>query len=363
MGTAGRILIAVCFFLRLTMVPARARADVGLIVETPTGILGFLSDVGHSSVWISHGCLSKEGEVGYCENSAGIVLTSTAYWPTPGAAAIPAELFFLGVRPGTAGRSSAAWTDALATAYPGVDPRSGRKYLGRLWRRGMRVTTFSTTAEQDRRVLAEVEQQRRNYRYSYSHRNCAFYAQQILRLYLGADFHANRVFDLGVDTPRSLERALIHRLDVDPTATFRTVSFRGTLLESWRQPPRTFCETAVFDPKYAIPLLVFQPYVYAGFAVCYGVTRFATATWNHHPRAESEPFARLSASSGQKATGKPDERLTIYQSLTGTFPANSQWLPTHTAPWTDATAPLSQEPDHGATVLGSGANAEVSAQP
>ena len=135
MKTTGRFLIAVCLLAGLTAIPSYARADVGLIVETPTGILGFLSDVGHSSVWISHGCLSRQGEVSFCENTQGIVLTSTAYWPNPGVAAIPAELFFLGVHPGSAGRSEAAWNDSLATAYPNVDSRSGRKYLGRVWRR------------------------------------------------------------------------------------------------------------------------------------------------------------------------------------------------------------------------------------
>src|ERR1700712_105944 len=104
--------------------------DVGLIVETPTGMLGFFSDVGHASVWISRGCLGAQGQLEYCENSKGIVLTSTSYWPNPGAAAIPAELFFLGSTVG-GGAEAAAWTQDLAGRYPEVGLKHGSKYLGR----------------------------------------------------------------------------------------------------------------------------------------------------------------------------------------------------------------------------------------
>lgn len=326
-----RAFTCLCFLGWLVTATPHARADVGLIVETPTGVQGFVSDVGHSSLWISHGCLNEQGEVRFCEHTPGIVLTSTAYWPKPGVAAIPAELFFLGVRPGTAGRSAAAWNDSLAVAYPNVDPETGRKYLGRVWRRGMRVTTFTTTAEQDRRVLETVQQQRQDYRYSYSHRNCAFYAEQILKLYLGDDFHANRSFDLGIETPRALERALGHRLEGKHNASLRVLSFKGTLWQGWRQPPRTFCETAVLDPKYAIPLIVFQPYIYVGFGVCYAVTRLTAATWKNHHRPAFETPAWSPALWVDITTG-PDPRVTSYQMLTGDLPANSPWLSAPIAP-------------------------------
>lgn len=320
--SAGRFFLSLFFAITVY-----ARADVGLIVETPTGFLGFLSDVGHSSVWISHGCLSEEGEVQFCEHSAGIVLTSTAYWPNPGAAAIPAELFFLGSRPGSAGRSSAAWNQVLAAAYPDVDPRFGRKYMGRVWRRGMRITAFTTSADEDRRVLTEVEQQRRDYHYSYSHRNCAFYAEQVLKLYLGKAFHSNRIFDLGVETPRALERALKHHLRTKADLDFRVLTFKGTLSQSWRQPPRSFCEAAVFDPKYAIPLLLFQPHIYLTFGACYGVIRLSEVAWKkpHRSRNGAADFEPASWADGSVPPSDP--RLITYESLTGTLPSGALWIP------------------------------------
>lgn len=318
MRSARCATIALCVVWCLGIGTDYSRADVGLIIETPTGVLGFLSDVGHSSVWISHGCLSKDGEVRFCEQSQGLVLSSTAYWPNPGAAAIPAELFFLGSSPGADGMSLAAWNTSLGAAYPAVPPKYGRKYLGRVWRRAMRVTTFATTAEEDRRVLEQIEQQRRSYRYSYSHRNCAFYAQQVLQLYLGSGFHANRTFDLGVYTPRALERSLLHRLEAEPHASFHVYRFGGKLSQSWRQPPRNFCETALFDPKYALPLLMYQPYIYVGFGACYGLNRLAAATWNRPHRSPTEVGAvGLAFWHGAPAS---DPRLVTYRMLTGNLP-------------------------------------------
>lgn len=308
-------------FLLTLATTATLRADVGLIVETPTGVLGFLSNVGHVSVWISHGCLSAQGKVEYCEDTQGIVLTSTAYWSNPGAAAIPAELFFLGSERGPGGRDVAAWDKNLAVAYPTVDPAVGRKYLGRVWLRGIRVLTFKTSAEEDRRVLKQVEMQRQAYRYSYSRRNCAFYAEQVLKLYLGDDFHANRILEFGIETPRALERALLHRLESDPNSSFRTVHFKGSRIHSWRQPPRNICESAIFDPKYAIPLAFYQPYLYGGFAACYGITRLTEAVRN-------SPTRSLIASTATQSTpGAPkiDSHLIAFESLTGKPILNPFW--------------------------------------
>ena len=293
--------------------PLAGRADAGLILETPTGLLGFLSNVGHVSVWISHGCMDTSGHISYCEDSAGLVLTSTAYWPNPGAAAIPAELFFLGTQAGVAGRDQPAWTRSLGDAYPEVKPAVGAKYMGRAWLRSLRVLKFTTTVDEDRRVLEEINEAQRAYRYSYSQRNCAFYAQSILQHYFGPDFHSNKVLELGIDTPRALERALRHRLKQDSIPS-EVVYFKGRLRHAWRQPPRNICESAVFDPKYAIPLLMYQPYLYAGFAGCYGAIRLTAMAKGHNPSmAPVRPMGFAGGLSTQP-------QLQSYEALTGQAP-------------------------------------------
>lgn len=330
MNLFSRNVSAGMFVLLVSICSRSLYADVGLVLETSTGLLGFLSNVGHVSVWISHGCLGQHGEVSFCETSQGIVLTSTAYWPNPGAAAIPAELFFLGSRPGVTGRNRDAWNESLASAYPDVKSEVGDKYMGRVWRRDVRVLTFTTPIEEDREVLRLVEQQRRAYRYSYSHRNCAFYAEQVLKLYLGEDFHADHLLDFGIDTPRALERALRHRLESDPASTFRSVRFKDHRRHGWRQPPRNFCETAIFDPKYAVPLLMYQPYIYVGFGACYGLTRLSDAVWAKHAHPGVTSTLTTDPTPNAFSGVALDPHLTAFRTLTGPLPSTSLWSPSHT---------------------------------
>ncbi|MGI4755223.1 MAG: hypothetical protein ACRYGF_00045 [Janthinobacterium lividum] len=311
MGCVGNRQYAfLLLFAAICASPRSARADVGLIVETPTGLLGFLSNVGHVSVWISHGCLDPLGTIFFCENSAGLVLTSTAYWPNPGAAAIPAELFFLGTQRGIEGRDRAAWVATVGETYPNVQPEVGAKYMGRAWLRSLRVLKFATSAEEDRRVLAEINESQRSYRYSYSQRNCAFYAQSILQHYFGQGFHSNRFLELGIDTPRALERALQHRLK-QQSIEYRTIHFKGRLRHAWRQPPRNICESAVLDPKYAVPLLMYQPYLYVGFAGCYAAIRISTEVRDRHASLAVASPMRFASETPQ------DSQLQAYELLTG----------------------------------------------
>ena len=137
---------------------SRARADVGLILENPDGAFGFVTDSGHASVWISDGCVNGAGEVRFCEQADGVVLTGTGYWNKPGAAAIPAKLYFVGPESRPVTDTLAAWDTALASTYPEVSPKLGRKYIGRVWRRRAFACWFSARRlKRIWRVIEEVQ--------------------------------------------------------------------------------------------------------------------------------------------------------------------------------------------------------------
>ena len=290
-----------------------AHADVGLIVENPTGPLGFFSDVGHASIWISRGCLDEEGEVGYCEHSQGIVLTSTSYWPNPGVAAIPAELFFLGSAAAHPDDIHATWDETLSAAYPKVPEEYGRKYLGRVWRRETNVLVFSTSPDEDRRILETIQQERMEYHYNYLRHNCADYAELVLHMYLGDRLRVRRWLDLGLTTPRALQRALVHALGREPEGALTRYHFAGMKRHRWRQPPRNICESAVLDPKYAAPLIFYQPVVYAGFGICYGMTRLV-GLQGFQGKSQEKAAALQTAEAGMSAAEK---KRATFAAMTG----------------------------------------------
>jgi len=219
------------------------------------------------------------------------VLTSTSYWPNPGVAAIPAELFFLGSAVGEPNDVHATWDETLAKAYPKVAEADGQKYFGRVWLRETNVLVFATSADEDRRILQTIQRERREYHYNYLRHNCADYAELVLRLYLGDRLRVRHWLDLGVTTPRALQRALVNLLGKEPEGTLTRYHFAGLKRHKWRQPPRNLCESAVLDPKYALPLVFYQPVAYAGFGICYGVTRLFGRQGSHGEATEhmSEP--------------------------------------------------------------------------
>ena len=155
------------FVLLLGITPSALLADAGLVIENPDGAFGFLTDAGHASVWISHGCLDEHGRAYFCEGSPGIILTGTGYWRRPGAAAIPADLYFVGPSAVPVPDPARTWSQVLGAAYPDISPQIGRKYIGRLWRRNVRVLVFPTTAEEDRRVIETAQRERSDFRFSF----------------------------------------------------------------------------------------------------------------------------------------------------------------------------------------------------
>ncbi len=336
------------FLVFFFVVNRPAHADVGLVLESPSGPMGFFTDAGHASVWLSRACLTSTGEIQFCEHSPGVVLTSTSYWTNPGTAAIPANLFFLGSRSGRTGRDVAAWQSSLAPIYPSLEPQLGQKYLGRAYRRSVRILTFETSAEQDREVIAKIQADRPDFHYNYLRRNCAVYSEYVLKLYFGDDLEVRHFLDFGLTTPRAVERALRRTLRHQPSAHFRTVRFPSSILQSWRQPPRNLCESATLDPKYAVPLVLFQPEIYLGFGACYAWNRIPAALHDHET---ATPQRRTS---GEKL----DRRVAAFESLTGILPPttfrstlqsdlqSAEASPaTPPSPATGAATPVSASPD------------------
>ncbi len=267
------LLILGLFLLWMGAGTRGAVAEVGLIVEGPTGGAGFFDDMGHAALWISRGCLNPQGEVYFCEGTPGVVVAGTGYWTKTGVAAIPAELYFLGPSEGT---RLAAWNAEMAPIYPEEPAANGQKYLGRLEGRRTRVDVFPTTAEQDRAAIAHLNAIRTQFHFRLIRENCSNFARSALRLWLGPDFHVRQWTNLSIVTPLAVEEALKEQLNRMPGETLRTYSFPPPRQWRWRRSARDVCSAVLLDPKYAVPMGLLQPEAYAGFGGCYGIVRLKT---------------------------------------------------------------------------------------
>jgi hypothetical protein len=268
--------------LALAICPLAARADVGLIVEGPTGKGGFLVDLGHSAVWISRACLDPQGRLYYCDGGSGVVVSSASYWLADGAAAIPAEDYFLGPGNNSHAAERAQWNRNLAPIYPTLASDNGAKFIGRVWGRQERVDVFPTTPEQDRAAIAQVETLREHYRFTPIRQNCANFSLDVLRFWVGDSLKVRRWADAGAVTPVGLEHGLLNALGKAPHGP--VVIYRFPPPRSWidRRPALDGCSVLLFDPKYAAALLVVEPFAYVGAAGCYAWIRVQDHLHSRH---------------------------------------------------------------------------------
>ena len=109
------------------------------------------------------------------------------------------------------------------------------------------------------------------------------------------------------------------------------VTSASKIVLSTSEPPRNICETATFDPKYAIPLSVYQPYIYLGFRACYGITRFKQTIWTAHSHPQLRAILNSGLASDTSPGVAPGARVTAFRMLTGPPPATSLWLQGDTA--------------------------------
>ncbi len=247
------------------------RADVALFVEDPAGYKGFFSDSGHLAIWISNACVGTQGLVTPCQGGSGVVLSSTSYWLNRGWAAIPAQLYLEGT-PNVPERD--AWSEAMGATYPDLPVSYGRKYIGRLNHRGAYVLRIQTTPEQDASVLSRIQQDRSTFRYTTLSSNCSDFARQVLSLYFPKVFARKLLLDFGISTPHGVANRFYKLGRSTPSLQMR-VYYISRLTASGRfhdGPTKGICEAAITDAKYAIPLLIYQPIIYAAFGACYLIT-------------------------------------------------------------------------------------------
>ncbi|HEY0758467.1 MAG TPA: hypothetical protein VGD59_04330 [Acidisarcina sp.] len=251
----------------LCFVPV-CRADVALLVEDPAGYKGFWSDSGHLSIWVSDACVDASGRVNPCTGGSGVVLSSTSYWLSHGWAAIPAQIYLEGI---AGEKSDAAWSGTLHKTYPELPVSYGRKYIARLDHRGTYVLRIHTTAEEDARVLAAIQQGRDRFQYAVWTSNCSDFARQVLELYFPGKFRRRPIPDFGISTPHGVANRFWKLGRRDPELGMRIYYIPRRTPAGHLHDGRTkgICEAAITDEKYALPLLFYHPLIYGAFGVCY----------------------------------------------------------------------------------------------
>ena len=129
---------------------------------------------------------------------------------------------------------------------------------------------ISTTSEQDDRLIEEYNGRANSSHFNLFTNNCADFSRRLLNFYYPHAVHRSITADVAITTPKQIAKSLAayaHRHDELELSEIIIPQIPGSISRS--HTPRGVVESLLKTKKYALPILVFQPYVLAGIAVTY----------------------------------------------------------------------------------------------
>lgn len=274
-------------FLFLLSTAAVSYADVGLFMEQPYGKLGIFSPTGHAAIYLSRVCAASPTRLRRCRPSErGVVISRynrighydwvampllPYLYAVDNASEIPASI---DEKEATQlrDRYRRAHLEALAP-----DGRHGKmpkgewvELVGSAYRRTIYVYEIQTSAAQDDRLIRELNARPNRRMFNFFFRNCANFSEAVLNFYFPHSVHRSFSADLGLTTPKQIAKSLVYygqHQDELKFSTFVIPQVPGTIGRS-----RKVCgviEGLLKSKQYAIPLVVWQPYLVAALAGTY----------------------------------------------------------------------------------------------
>jgi len=259
-------------------------ASIGLVVGEPFGSFGTMMPAGHAAIYLNHLCAETPTHLRPCRpGETGVVISryhdlraTNLDWM-----AIPAVTFFYGVDDPANAPSfvTASLETELRETYRqqhlrsiapdrindngvSVPPPYGdwEEGIGAAFDRRLFLYTLDTTPEQDAAILALLNDDPNQRRYTLRRANCADFAADLLSTVLPGVFHRAKLADFDMTAPKTLARQLDAYGSAHPEMHLRVSEIPqvpGTLRRS--RPLRGGAETFVKTKRYLATLLVIQP--------------------------------------------------------------------------------------------------------
>jgi len=263
---------------------ASVHASIGLVVGEPFGSFGTMMPAGHAAIYLNHLCAETPTHLRPCRpGETGVVISryhdlraTNLDWM-----AIPAVTFFYGVDDPANAPSfvTASLETELRETYRqqhlrsiapdrindngvSVPPPYGdwEEGIGAAFDRRLFLYTLDTTPEQDAAILALLNDDPNQRRYTLRRANCADFAADLLSTVLPGVFHRAKLADFDMTAPKTLARQLDAYGSAHPEMHLRVSEIPqvpGTLRRS--RPLRGGAETFVKTKRYLATLLVIQP--------------------------------------------------------------------------------------------------------
>jgi hypothetical protein len=286
-------------FLMSVAGTGRSYGDVALMVEEPYGFFGSINPTGHSAIYLNHVCAETPTLLRRCQpGETGVVISRYSGVRKLDWVAIPLLPYLYAVEqvedvPESADAVTVAemrkeYADAhlqsLVRLTKGSDAKKvWPQLLGVAYIRKIYSFEISTSDEQDDRLIEEYNDKANESHFNLFTNNCADFSRQLLNFYYPHAAHRSITADVAITTPKQIAKSLAAYARHHDELGLREIiipQIPGSIARS--HTPRGVVESLLKTKKYAVPILVLQPYFLAGVAVTYLVNgRFELA--NHAP--------------------------------------------------------------------------------
>jgi hypothetical protein len=261
-------------------------AQAALLMEQPYGVFGTLNPTGHAAVYLEHVCADSPVHVTLCNpGETGIVISRykglAGYdwmaiplipylYAVDNPASVPAKvdqetvnrlrdhyreahLTELGVNLPPGNFFNGGWTELVGTAY------DRRTYAFR----------FATTPEQDRELIARLNDRPNKSHFNILFNNCADFDRFILNNYFPHKFGRTIFPDAGITTPKRIAYTLVKYGKRHPETQFTILEIPQ--VPGYRHESRAIhgVDESLILNGYVIPIVILNPYVAGGLLADY----------------------------------------------------------------------------------------------
>lgn len=277
-------------FLLLIAFAAPANADIVLLLGESYGKFGSFSPTGHVAVYLTNVCAESAIELRPCRlGEMGTVISRYHRVGGYDWVAMPLMPYLYGVEraeevPASADRARVLairdgyrrthLADLVPDGANGQPPKGDWVQLvGAAYDRSITAFALNTDPQQDRDIIQFLNGAPNAKRFNLLLRNCADFARDLIHLYFPKALRSNVIADLGLTTPKQVAKSVVRFASSRPDLQLR--GFVIPQIPGSRKHSRHakgVLESLVKTKKYAVPLIVAQPWVPAGFAAGYLVS-------------------------------------------------------------------------------------------
>jgi hypothetical protein len=255
-----------------------------LLVEEPYGPFGAISPTGHAAIYLTNVCAETPTLLRRCRaGESGVVISRYSHIHGYDWIAIPLIPYLYAVdQPDKV----LEWSDSNSVSHlrqsyrnrylrelvPEEDEHSGAwtQLVGVSYDRRIYGLQIETTAEQDDRLIQELNSKPNRSHFNFFFHNCADFARKVIDLNHPKSVRRSFSADLGFTTPKQIAKCLVNYGKLHPDLRLSVLvipQIPGELARSHKV--RGVCEALVRSKKYVMPLAFLNPWVTAGFFAAY----------------------------------------------------------------------------------------------